>query len=389
MTTKYIPLVFTVILAACSSQSADDVAGKKAELEKARKELSDVRAKVVALEKEIAVLDPSFAPNNAILVAPVKITKTTFEHLVDVRGAVESRRNVTMSAQMGGKIVRVHVREGEKVGKGQTLVSLDTDILYSTIAELKTQLQLAKTVFEKQEKLWSQKIGTEIQYLKAKNDKEALESKLVTTNAQLDQLIIRAPYSGTVDRVEGLEGEIASPGMPLVRMVNQDDLYIRADVSENFIGKFSTGDKVEVYLPAQDKTLQSTLKSIGQVINPENRTFDLEVKLPSGLNVKPNQIAIVKLSDYKNTQAFVVATRFIQRDNQGQFVYALSKNENKKDVASKVYVRTGVSYDGKTEILEGLKEGDTIIGEGFRDVAEGVEVNIAKEEEAKKEVTAN
>lgn len=388
MTTKYITLFITIILAACSSQPADDLTAKKTELDNARKELSDAKAKVTALEKEIAAADPAFATQNAILISPIKIVKTQFEHFVDVRGAVESRRNVTMSAQMGGKIVRVHIREGEKVAKGQTLVSLDAGVLYNTIAELKTQLELAQTVYEKQEKLWNQKIDTELQYLQAKNNKEALESRLAATNSQLSQMILRAPFNGTIDRVEALEGEMAAPGIPLVRIVNQDDLYIRADLSENFIGKFSAGDKVEVYLPAQDKKVQSTIKSIGQVINPENRTFDVEVKLPSGMLLKPNQIAIVKLCDYRNTSAFVVATRLIQSDNTGQFVYTLTKNEG-KDIAHKSYITTGVSFEGKTEVLEGLTESDTVIGDGFREVGEGVEVTISSANPVEKKVASN
>lgn len=376
MKNSYITLFILLIATACGSPENSDLDAKKKELEDSKKQVAEMKVKISQLEKEIAAADPtSINANNTVLVAPYTLEKIVFNHFVEMRGTVVSRRNVAISSQAGGKIVKVHVSEGAKVSKGQVLVSLDADILYSTIGETKTQLELAKTVFEKQERLWKEKIGTELQYLQAKNQKESLEQRLAATNAQLDQMILRAPFGGTVDKVDALEGEMASPGIPLVRLVNQDDLYISVDVSENYIGRFSTGDKSSVYLPAQDKKVQSTVKSISQVINSENRTFAVEVTLPSGLSVKPNQVAMVELRDYSNPSTFVVPTKLIQRDNKGQYVF-IAEKKGDVTLAAKAYITPGFSYESLTEIKEGLTGTEVVISEGYRDVTAGAEINI-------------
>jgi RND family efflux transporter MFP subunit len=270
----------------------------------------------------------------------------------------------------------VHAKEGQRVAQGQTLVVLDADVLRSSLAEIKTQLELAKITFEKQEKLWNQKIGTEIQYLQAKNQMESLERRLETTNAQMDQTVVKAPFTGTIDRVDALEGEMAVPGAPLVRMVNANDIYVSADVSEDFMGRFSIGDPVEVRFPSTEKEVKSTISSVGQVINPENRTFAFEIRLPSGLDVKPNQVTIVTFRDYVNQSAFTVPTKVIQSDSEGQFIYAVDK-QGEIPVAKKIYIKPGKGYKSQTEILEGLSGAETIINQGFRDVTDGVEISIA------------
>src|SRR5690606_14136693 len=195
---------------------------------------------------------------------------------------------VMISAETAGTIERVHVKEGQRVGAGQVLVTLDAAILRNAVAELKTSLELANTIFEKQSRLWEQKIGTEVQYLEAKNNKESLERKLATTQSQLAQAVVKAPFAGTVDDVTAREGEMASPGVPLVRITSPQDTYIKADISERYIGKLGVGDEVEVYFPVQDMRAKSTIAAVSQVINPENRTFSVEVKIPKvDITLKP------------------------------------------------------------------------------------------------------
>jgi RND family efflux transporter MFP subunit len=264
------------------------------------------------------------------------------------------------------------------------LVSQNADVTRNSIAELKTSLELANSVYEKQSKLWEQKIGTEIQYLQAKNNKESLDRKLATAYAQLDMAIVKAPFSGTIDELPAREGEVASPGIPLVRIVSQQDMYIKADVSERFIGKFKVGDPVEIYFPTLDKKVASKVASVGQVINPENRTFVVEVALPRiDFNVKPNQVTVLELRDYVSEATLAVPTRIIQRDEDGQFIFVVDDRGERK-LARKVHVVTGISYNSQTEILEGLEGSELIVDQGYRDLTEGVEVNLSKE--AKKEI---
>lgn len=378
MKKNYLLITVIVFLAACG-QGGSDVESKKKELEKAKKEYQALKDKIDQLEKDLISMDPEYAKevNKAVLVSTFKPAQKPFEHKIEVRGSVQSRRNVLISSQISGSIERVHVREGQQVNKGQVLIELDADVIKNSIAELRTSLELANAIYEKQAKLWEQKIGTEVQYLQAKNNKESLESRLATAYAQLDQAIVRAPFSGNIDNVPAREGELAAPGVPLVRITSKQDMYINADVSERYIGKFSEGDVVEIYFPVQDKIVESKISAVSQVINPDNRTFTVEVSLPkTDLTLKPNQVAILNMRDYYSEDAFVVPTKLIQVDSQGQYIYEVKK-EGDKQIAKKLYVKTGVTYDGNTEITEGITGTEILVGEGFRDLSDNVEVAIS------------
>lgn len=378
MKNKYLLIVIVAVATACG-QGGSDVAAKKKELEAARAEYQTLKEKIDKLEKEVTELDPEFAAQNnkAILVSTFTPEPQLFVHKTEVRGSVESRKNVLLSAVTGGEIKQVHVREGQRVSQGQTLVSLDAEIIRNSIAELKTSLELATAVYDKQANLWEKKIGTEVQYLQAKNNKESLERRLATAYSQLDQSIIKAPFAGTVDELPAKVGEMAAPGVPLVRVVSPQDMYIKADVSEKFIGKFVAGDKVDVIFPAQNKELQSAVASVSQVINSENRTFEIEVRLPAtNFPVKPNQVAILKLVDYKSENALVVPTRIIQSDNAGHYVYVVEKKEGINH-AKKVHVKPGQSYESQTEIVEGLSGSEQVVDKGVRDLTDDAEVSIA------------
>ncbi|MBL7845299.1 MAG: efflux RND transporter periplasmic adaptor subunit [Cyclobacteriaceae bacterium] len=387
---NYLIIAITALAVACNAP-ADKNANletKKKQLEQAQVELAGLKDKIAALEKEIGEADPTFAQqiNKAILVTTFVAEKKPFEHKVEVRGSVESRKNILISAQTGGEIQRVHVREGQNVSKGQVLVSLNADIIRNSIAELKTSLELANSVYEKQSRLWEQKIGTELQYLQAKNNKESLERRLNTAYAQLDQAIVKAPFSGTIDQLPAREGEIAAPGLPLVRVVSLEDTYIKADVSERFIGKFKAGDPVEVYFPSQNKKLTTKIASVSQVINAENRTFIVEVQLPRvNFTVKPNQVVVLNLRDYMSEATLAVPTRIIQKDEDGQFIFTVDDRDGRL-LAKKIHITTGITSMTETEVLAGLMGNEQIVDEGYRDLTEGVEVEIFGAKKNSKEV---
>lgn len=387
---NYLIIAITALAVACNAPADKnaDLETKKKQLEQAQVELAGLKDKIAALEKEIGEADPAFAQqiNKAILVTTFVAEKKPFEHKVEVRGSVESRKNILISAQTGGEIQKVHVREGQNVSKGQVLVSLNADIIRNSIAELKTSLELANSVYEKQSRLWEQKIGTELQYLQAKNNKESLERRLNTAYAQLDQAIVKAPFNGTIDQLPAREGEIAAPGLPLVRVVSLEDTYIKADVSERFIGKFKAGDPVEVYFPSQDKRLTTKIASVSQVINAENRTFIVEVQLPRvNFTVKPNQVVVLNLRDYMSEATLAVPTRIIQKDEDGQFIFTVDDRDGRL-LAKKIHITTGITSMTETEVLAGLIGNEQIVDQGYRDLTEGVEVEIFGAKKNSKEV---
>ena len=349
---------------------------KLGQLKSLKEQKKEIEAQIVTLEKELKADGTLKTEVNEISITALKMTPATFSHEVEVRGGVESRKDVILSAESMGRITSVNVSEGQSVSKGQLLIQLDADIIRSNIGEVETQLELATTIYERQGKLWKQNIGTEVQYLEAKNNKESLESRLSTLKAQLRQSSVYAPFSGVIDNVPARVGQMAQPGMQLVRIVNQEDMYITADVSERFLGKFTKGQVAKIYFPTQDKTIETKITSVGRVIENDNRTFELELKMPKvDFEVKPNQVVVVQLVDYSNESAFIVPTKIIQTDSKGSYLYEVVDESGVKK-AKKAYVTPGLSYQLKTEITSGLKSGQLIANEGYRDLSEGVVVVV-------------
>lgn len=367
-----------LMAAACGS---DDLTAKKGELKEKKQELQALRAEIAELEKQIAAADPAFGQEvrDAQLVTVMPVKQETFEHYVEMRGDVQSEKNVTISAEAMGTVEQVLVSEGQQVNRGQLLINISADVLRNNISEVKTQLDLATAVYERQKNLWDQKIGTEVQFLQTKANKEALENRLATLQTQLAQAQVRAPFSGTVEEVMVRLGENAAPGLPMVRLVSLQDMYIKADVSESFVGAFKKGDKVDIYFPSLDKSYQSTITAVGQVINPNNRTFTIEARLPENAELlRPNLLAVLKIKDFEQPNALVVPTHLIQRDRKGEYVYAVETQDGVKQVVKK-HVETGLSYNNETLIKSGLQPGDVLIDEGFREVTDGVAIKVADE----------
>ena len=380
-----------MLLAACGGENGGDIADKKQQLQAYRNDMKALQEQIDALEEEIASEDPTFASQTrkATLVTTVSVANKTFEHFIEVRGSVTSRKNITISAEAPAMVEEVQVVEGAKVKKGQLLVTQNAQTIRRNIEELQTSLELAETRYNRQKNLWDQNIGTEIQYLEAKNSVESLQNRIASLQSQLSNYIVRAPFSGTVDEIFIKAGEMAQPGVPLLRLVSLTDMYIEADVSEAFLGEFDTGDSVMVFFPSTDKTIRSIISSVGQVINENNRTFKLEVRLPNDLDLlRPNLLAVLRIKDYSQPNALVVPTNLILEDNQGDYLFVAEETEDGSGkVASKRHIVRGQTYKNETVVTEGLEGNETLIDKGFREVAEGVLIDVVEGDRAQ-EATA-
>ena len=250
------------------------------------------------------------------------------------------------------------------------MAKIDNSILRESIEEVKNQLSLATTVYEKQARLWEQKIGTEIQYLQAKNNKEALEKKLTTLNTQLGQANITAPISGVVDQVIARVGEMASPGMPVARVVNLSNLKVVAKVADSYAASVRKGDEVIIKFPDLNQEYKARVSFVSTTVDPLSRTFRIEANLPSSSALKPNMLAQVQINDASRNDAIVIDQNLVQSTEKGQVVYVTATEGNRR-VAQAKTVKTGLSYNGKVEILEGLKAGDQLITQGYQEVADG------------------
>lgn len=364
-------------------QTSNDLDRKVSELEEKKAEMANLKSEIAELEKEIALLDPEFAKANrkATLITTLPVANQYFESFLEVTGSVESRKNVFISAETAGLIERIYVEEGAPVKKGQTLIKLNNEILLRSYEELKTNYELAKTMYERQSNLWEKKIGTEVQYLEAKNRKEALENQLETLKSQIEKTYIKAPFSGTIDQMDAKLGQYAQPSVPLIRLVSLEDMYIKAEVSEAYIGAVKKGDPTTVTFTSLGHEFDSEITAVGQVINRDNRTFTVEVKVPAAdFPIKPNLVAIVKIKDFEAESATVIPNNLIQRDGKGDYVYIAARNSENL-VAKKVPVQRGKTYKDQTMILDGLSGGETLINEGFRDVSDGVSVKVVDESE--------
>jgi RND family efflux transporter MFP subunit len=366
-------LLLSIGVASCTGNDLD---AKKAELEGLKSQLSEITTQIKALEAELIAADPAFAAaaKKSLLITTVAATKGDFTHFVEVTGSVLSKKNVNISAETGGRILDIPAIEGMRMSKGQVLAKIDSESIQRSIEELENNLSLARTVFEKQERLWNQKIGTEIQYLEAKSRKEGLEKSLASLRTQMAKAAVRAPFNGTVETVRIRVGELVQPGSQMFQFVGESDLFIEADISESYIGVLAKGDSVEITFPSIKKTITTKVSATGSIINPNNRTFKVEVFLPSLPEVKPNMISVLKIQDYKNKESVIVPSHLILADTKGDYLFAVENG-----VAKKKYVKRGYTSGDQTEIVEGLVGTEMLVDKGFREVGDNFSVNVSKQ----------
>jgi membrane fusion protein, multidrug efflux system len=295
-----------------------------------------------------------------------------------VQGRVDFDQNATVAATAAGTLTSIRVQRGDRVSRGQVLATIDAAILDAAISELRTRLELTQTVFDKQKRLWDQKIGTEIQYLTAKNNLDALQNSLTMQQRQRALYTITAPFAGTVDEVFPKLGEAAAPGVPIVRLVSASGAKVLADVSEAYAAKLKAGDKALVKIAGlnNDQEVPATVRVAGGTINPASRTFTVELKLNDqrlAQGLRPNMVAVVRVQDYSKKGAIVVPVDVVRHDEKDTFVYVADGGK-----ATKRVVKTGATYGGQTEIVGGLNAGDEVITGGYQNLSEGQAVAAAE-----------
>jgi len=369
-------ILFVLVTACGGEKGANTLAGKKEELAKLKAESKTLAEKIAKLDAEIKVADPSMkAAEKVFPVITEALQARNFKSFIEIQGTVETKNTATATPRMAGTYTTVYVKEGQSVKAGQLLAKIDNAILRDQIAALKQQMELANTVFEKQKGLWDQKIGTEIQYLQAKNNKEALEKNLAVLETQVDLYNVYAPISGAVERVMAKTGEVAAPGMPLASIVNLGSLKATANVPDVYISHIKMGDAVKVQLPDLNREINARVTFISKLVNPANRTFKIEVTIPTSSDIKPNMLSVLNIADINKSNVLVIKQNYIQSTEFGDVVYVATTEGNKK-VAKGRKVKTGVAYNGEIEILEGLQAGDLIITDGYQDLVDGQAISF-------------
>jgi membrane fusion protein, multidrug efflux system len=351
------------LLASCKPDKAEQLKALKTELAGLTKQISD-------LEKEIAAADTTKKGPQGKEVVVATLAPRNFDEYVQTQGAVEATDNIMVSAKAMGVVSQVYVREGDAVAKGQTLAQIDNSMIVRGIEELKSSMELVNTIYEKQKNLWDQKIGTEVQYLQAKNNKESLDKKLATLNEQLDMSRIKSPISGTIDKVNIKIGENAMPGFPVFKVVNGNDLRVFAKISQSYSSQVKKGNKAHVSFSDYDKKVQAPVTFVGRNIDPLTRSFDLEVKLPPMTELRPNMTAVVKVIFKSTPNALCVPVNVVQEINGEKIVY-IAEGDSKQPIARKKVVTIDGVYDNQAQITSGLKEGDKVITVGYQGLNDG------------------
>jgi membrane fusion protein (multidrug efflux system) len=365
MKTKILLFSSIIFLAACTSKPKDP----KAQLADLKKQQADIATQIQALEAKSGTKDAVKLTD----VSTVEVKAQSFTNYVQLQGKIDAPDNLYATSQAGGIITGLFVKTGDHVSKGRLLAQLDNSVLKQTIAQAETQANLAATVFQRQKNLWDQKIGTEVQFLQAQANMQSAQKQVAALKQQSDMYRIVSPISGTVDQMDLKMGQIASPGLSGIRIVNADNLRVKADVPESYATRVNQGQQVMVLFPDANDSLKTRITFASKVIDPTSRSFAVEIKLPSTKMLRPNMTAIIKIADYNKTNAIVVPLKAIQKSELGDYVFI-----NEGGVAKRRIVKTGATYNSQTEILDGLKSGDQLVTAGASDIEDGDKINVVQ-----------
>lgn len=391
---KYLILIFslTCLIWSCgqegksvatATEAPTDLEGKKALLKTKKAELKDLKQSIEDLKSEIGDLTGEVERPKRLVTTKV-VEKADFKKFVEIQATVQADDAVGASSEVGGRILNMNLKEGDYVKKGALVASVDMESINKQVAELQKSLELATDIYERQSRLWAQKIGSEVQYLQAKNNKERIEKSIESVQFNMTKANVYAPISGFIDMVVANSGEMASPGMPIVQIMNTSTVKVVADVPETYLTAVKRGARVNIKFPALDMEKNARVSQLGRSINPSNRTFKVEVNMNnSGGKLKPNLLAMMMINDYAEKDVVIIPIELVQQEVTGKdFVY-IKKDAPEGAAAQKVYVETGESYEGNIVITKGLNGGEEIIMDGSRGLTENelLEIQETTEQE--------
>ena len=368
-------LITTALVLSCDtsvkeSQSLTELKTKKAAL---IKKIDRFSTELKDIESTISELDTL---KKLMTVTSIKAEVKDFNHYIEVQGTVKADQTIELHAEMGSIVTAILVKEGQNVSKGQLLATLDSDVIDNSVLQLETQLALATTTFERQTRLWEQNIGSEIQYLQAKAQKEGLENNMKSLKAQARKMKITAPFSGIIDQIFAKTGELTSPQMPFLRLVNLNNVYVESEVTETYLRSIKKGTGVLLNFSSIGVSIEASISQVGNFINPNNRSFKTRIDLENSNNeLKANLLADIKINDFK-ANGIVVPSRLVQKDSNNQtFVYTIEPNESNHKVV-KTYVTEAMNYANQSYISEGLVSNSVLVDKGARLVNNNEDVKL-------------
>ena len=381
----FILILLTIISASCANDSKSlESLLETNDLQKIQQKRAEIVSEQAKINLKIKQIDLAISKLDTLkkypLVTAFQVKQDNFDHFLELQGSVATKKNIILYPEFSGLLTSLDVVEGQKVSKGELLGTIDDGGLSQQLAQLDIQLNLAKTTYERQQRLWEQKIGSELEYLQAKANYEGMENAVNQIRSQVAKTFIRAPFSGIIDNIITEQGTVVSAGMSqIIRLVNLDNMYIEGDVPESYLSSITKGKTVEIYFPILGEMLTAKVSQVSNYIKPDNRTFTIKIDIPNkNGNIKPNLTAKIKINNYSNKQAILIPQSIISENSLGeQYIYIANKNKNEA-TANRVIIKTGRTQGDYVEILEGLSNGDTIVNEGARSVKDGQKITILK-----------
>ena len=356
-----------LIFFSCSSD-------KKAQLAKLRQQQTVMADKIKNLEDELKKSGKDTINTDKFkFVGLTAVKSDIFDHFVRVQGKLDGDLNAAVFAEAPGTVSAKYADVGQKVVKGQVLAQIDDQQYKSQLQSLETNYKFASDLYDKQKRLWDQKIGSEVQFLQSKTNKESLERQIASLKQQVDKFKIKSPIDGTIEECNIKVGGVVTPDPRLAayRVVAFKNLKVTAEVSEAYSARVQTGDKLVVLFPDINKQVETKVDFVSKYINPTNRTFIIETKILDGIqDLKANMIAIIQINDYHSDKSILVPMNVIQTDQVDSYVYVV-RPKDKYSAAFKQPVVIGNSYNGVAEILKGLTVGDRIISVGYQELVDG------------------
>jgi RND family efflux transporter MFP subunit len=359
-------ILFILSLYSCGKKSKD----KQAQLAELKKEQAAINQKIATLEAQIG---PSDTGRISDVSAPF-VNPKTFISYVEVQGIIDADENVMANAEVPGVITAIYAVAGQQVKKGQILAQLDDKVLQQQVMQVQTQLDLANSLFQRQKNLWDQKIGTEVQFLQAQSNRDVVLKQLAALKAQSSMYKITSPINGVLDQMDLKVGQAIQPGTQGIRVVNLSKLKVKADVAESYSERIKQGDRVMVTIPGASDSLTTTITYASRVVEPTSRSYRVEVKLPTRTDLKPNMTAVLRIVDYEKKDAIVLPIKAIHQSENGEYVFVAKNN-----IAKRVPIKIGNSYQGDVEVVSGVVAGDQVVVEGTENIEDGDHLKIASQ----------
>jgi RND family efflux transporter MFP subunit len=356
---------FVLLLQSCTDEKSNNLESK----------LKDLKTKRDALNEEITDLETKLGVNEVknISVEALNLKKEKFVKYVNMQSVVYSDKNSNLSPKMGGIVTKINVEPGSSVSAGQVLLELDNSIQLKKLAEAKNRMEFIETIYNKQKSIWEKKVGSEIEYLKAKNDYESMKRGIALIEEEIDMLKLKAPFSGIIDIINAKVGEAIAPGLGVVLMSSNTGLEVRTEFPENYINNIRRGMDVVVEFPDLGiEPLNLKITSVSGSVDKKDRTLTAIIKLPSNIkDLRSNMTCVAKFSTYTAENTIVIPINLVQKSNESTYIYVVGKSKDGKTISQKREVKLGQNYNDKVEVLSGLNEGDQLITYG----AEGVKDN--------------